>query len=164
MAKVEAACGLWPDATRRLAALGAWITEDAERLWQRLRLTNSEHRRLTAMAADWWRVSPAMGEAAAHALIYRLGLDDFTERAMLAWVRSDGNAADPAWHELTSLPRRWTAPAFPLRASDFIARGVEKGPLLGAALARAEETWIAAGFPLDQAALGAIIEDALRGG
>ena len=50
MAKVEAAFGLSPDATRRLGALGAWIVEDAERLWQRLRLSNAEHERLAAMA------------------------------------------------------------------------------------------------------------------
>ncbi len=42
--------GLAPDATRRLGALGAWIAEDAERLWQRLRLSNAEHERLAAMA------------------------------------------------------------------------------------------------------------------
>jgi len=64
MAKVEAACGFWPDAARRLAALGVWVAEDAERLWQRLRLTNAEHARLTTMATDWWRVSPAMGRRA----------------------------------------------------------------------------------------------------
>jgi poly(A) polymerase len=163
MAKVEAACGLWPDAARRLGALGSWTTEDAERLWQRLRLTNAEHRRLTSMAAGWWRVSPEMGAPAARALIYRIGADDFTERAMLAWARSDADAADPAWHELAMLPQRWSAPEFPLRAADFMLRGVEKGPSLGAALVRAEEAWIAAGFPLDEGALGSIVEDTLRG-
>ena len=43
-----------------------------------------------------------------------------------------------------------------MKAADFIARGVEKGPALGAALAAAEEAWIAAGFPADAAALDAI--------
>ena len=45
---------------------------------------------------------------------------------------------------------------FPLKAADFISRGVEKGPALGAALAAAEETWIAAGFPEDPEELDAI--------
>src|SRR5436305_10578276 len=62
MAKVEAACGLAPDAARRLGALGVWVAEDAERLWQRLRLSNAEHERLAAMGDAWWRVSPEMGE------------------------------------------------------------------------------------------------------
>src|ERR1043165_7582785 len=45
MVKVEAACGLAVDAARRLGALGVWVTEDAERLWQRLRLSKPEHGR-----------------------------------------------------------------------------------------------------------------------
>jgi poly(A) polymerase len=163
MAKVEAACGLWPDSTRRLAALAVWISEDAERLWQRLRLTNAEHARLTTMATDWWRVSPAMGEASARALIYRIGPEGFTERALLAWSRSGAATSDEAWRDLALLPQRWTAPAFPLRAADFMARGVKKGPALGATLARAEEAWIAAGFPLEKAVLAEMIDDALRG-
>jgi poly(A) polymerase len=109
------------------------------------------------MATDWWRVSPAMGDAA-HALIYRIGPQGFTERALLAWSRSDAAALDEAWRDLALLPQRWTAPAFPLRAADFIARGVEKGPALGAALARAEDAWIAAGFPLEKEALAGLID------
>jgi poly(A) polymerase len=161
MAKCEAACGLAPDAPRRLGALGVWIVEDAERLWQRLRLSNAEHARLAAMAAQWWRLSPAMGEAA-RALIYRIGPEHFTERVLLAWARSGASAQGAAWHELATLPQRWSAPAFPLRAADFLGRGVEKGPALGAALGRAEEAWIAGGFPLEQEALDRIVDNALR--
>ena len=58
MAKVEAAAGVQADAVQRLGALGARIAEDAERLWQRLRLSNAEHERLASMAEAWWRVSP----------------------------------------------------------------------------------------------------------
>jgi poly(A) polymerase len=163
MAKVEAACGLTPDATRRLGALGVWITEDAERLWQRLRLSNAEHERLATMSDRWWRVSPKIGEAAARELIYRIGPEYFTERVLLAWTRSDASAHDAAWRDLAMLPQRWTAPVFPLKAADFIARGLEKGPGLGAALSRAEQTWIAQGFPLDRKALNEIVNDALGG-
>jgi poly(A) polymerase len=163
MGKVEAACGLAADATRRLGALGVWIPEDAERLWQRLRLSNAEHERLAAMGDAWWRVSPAQGEAAARELIYRIGPEQFRERALLAWARSDASAHDATWRDLATQPQRWSAPVFPLRAADFIARGVEKGPSLGAALARAEETWIGRGFPLDRKALNEIVNDALGG-
>jgi tRNA nucleotidyltransferase/poly(A) polymerase len=41
MAKVEAAAGVQPDALQRLGALGVRIAEDAERLWRRLRLSNT---------------------------------------------------------------------------------------------------------------------------
>jgi poly(A) polymerase len=42
---------------------------------------------------------------------------------------------------------------FPLKAADFIERGVEKGPALGEALAAAEAAWIAAEFPDEKAAM-----------
>jgi poly(A) polymerase len=45
-----------------------------------------------------------------------------------------------------------------LRAADFIARGVAKGPALGEALRRAEEAWIAAGFPTSKGVLDEIVE------
>ena len=48
-------------------------------------------------------------------------------------------------------------PAFPLKAADFIARGVEKGPVLGAVLRAAEEAWIAAGFPTEVTAFKFIV-------
>ncbi len=59
LAKVEAEISATPDAVRRLGALGVAIVEDAERLWQKLRLTNDEHGRLRSMGEGWWRVSPA---------------------------------------------------------------------------------------------------------
>ena len=163
MAKVEAACDLAPDPTRRLGALGVWLIEDAERLWQRLRLSNAEHARLAAMADQWWRVSPQIGEAKARELIYRVGAEPFRDRVLLAWSRAEASAHDAAWRDLALLSQRWSAPTFPLRAAHFIARGVEKGPSLGAALARAEAAWIAAGFPLERKALNDIVNDALGG-
>jgi len=43
-----------------------------------------------------------------------------------------------------------------------MTRGVAQGPALGAALAAAEKSWVAAGFPSDPAALSAIAEEAIR--
>ena len=54
-----------------------------------------------------------------------------------------------AWRELATLPERWNAPAFPLKAADFIARGIADGPALGQVLTLAEDAWLAADFPLD---------------
>src|SRR5262245_52645555 len=55
MTKIEAALRLSPDPVRRLGALAARIHEDAERLQQRLRLSNAEFERLTSMGERWWR-------------------------------------------------------------------------------------------------------------
>jgi poly(A) polymerase len=162
MTKVEAAIGASPDPARRLGALGVWVAEDAERLWQKLRLTNAEHARLVSMAEGWRRMSPASSEQAARALIYRLGPLHFTDLALLGWARSQATAHDADWHALATLPQRWTAPAFPLKAADLMQRGVDKGPALGVAMRAAEEAWIAADFPQDAAELAAIADAAIK--
>jgi tRNA nucleotidyltransferase/poly(A) polymerase len=162
VAKVEAATRATPDAARRLGALGVVIAEDAERLWQKLRLTNNEHERLASMAEGWRRISPAFGETAARALLYRLGPQHFTDHALLGWARSEATAHDSKWHELATLPQRWTAPEFPLKAADLMKRGMAQGPALGVALAAAERAWIAAGFPNDPTALARIADEAAR--
>jgi poly(A) polymerase len=163
MATIEQALELSPDPIRRLAALAVTIVEDAERLWTRLRLTNSEHYRLVSMAQNWWRITPNMDQSEARTLLYRLGSARFTDRVLLSWARSDGAPTDLDWRALATLPQRWTPPAFPLRAGDLMARGVAKGPSLGRALAAAEERWIAAGFPSDRAVIAEIADRAARG-
>jgi poly(A) polymerase len=160
MAKVEEAVGLDASPVRRLGALAVSVAEDAERLSQKLRLTNNEHARLASMAEGWRRISPAIGEAGLRALIYRLGPDAFTDHALLGWARSWKSASDPAWHELTVLPRRFAAPVFPLKAADFIKRGIAKGPALGEALRAAETAWIVQGFPADAGTLDKIADAA----
>ena len=159
MTKLERELSLTPDPVRRLGALAVNTAEDAERLRERLRLANAEYDRLASMAEDWWRISAATGMHDARVLIYRLGPEKFLDRALLAWSRawSEG-VADDRWHDLVLLPGRWSAPVFPLKAADFIARGVAKGPALGAALRAAEEAWIAQDFPMDAGALAKIAE------
>ena len=161
MAKVEAAAGIEADAVRRLGALGVFIREDADRLAQRLRLSNAEIERLFALDC-WWRVAPAAGDQAAHALLYHLGPKSFADQVLLAWSRSDAGAKDAEWRALATLPQRWVAPVFPLKAADFMRRGVVAGPALGAALRAAEMAWVEADFPADQAAIGAIADRAIR--
>jgi poly(A) polymerase len=161
MAKLEAELALAPDPVRRLGALGVSVVEDAERLRERLRLANTEFERLASMADRWRQITWRVGEQAGRSLLYRLGPVAFSDRVLLAWTRAPEGAADPHWRALATLPARWTAPVFPLKAAHFIARGMPKGPRLGAALAAAEEAWIAADFPSEPAALAAIVEAAL---
>ncbi len=160
MVKVEAATGAEPNAVRRLGALGVAIAEDAERLWQKLRLANSEHERLASMGEGWRHISPQYGEKAARALLYRLRPQQFTDHVLLAWTRSDATSNDAEWRVLATLPQRWTAPVFPIKAADFMKRGVRQGPGLGTAIAAAEQAWIAAGFPEEHSALETIADTA----
>jgi poly(A) polymerase len=163
MIKLEARLALASDPVRRLGALGVSVAEDAERLRERLRLANAQYERLASMADGWWQISANWEGHEGRALLYRLGPERFADRVLLAWTRAPQGAADALWHQLATLPARWNAPAFPLRAADFMARGVPKGPGLGAALAAAEEAWIAAGFPEDAAAVAAIADAAVAG-
>ncbi len=126
MIKAEASAGVAPDAVRRLGALAVYVVEDAERLALRLRLANVEAAQLASMADRWW--SPPEDEHAARALLYRIGADRYRDRILLGWAR-DGHGADRThWHDLATLPQRWTPPVFPLKSADFTARGIEKGP------------------------------------
>jgi poly(A) polymerase len=163
MKKAEQAFNLAPDAIRRLGALAVFVADDAERLRERLRLANAESRRLESMGDRWWQISPDHGEQAARALLYRIGAENFRDRALLAFARSQAKVNDKAWHELVTLPARWTPPKFPLVAKDFLDRGVTKGPALGKSLARAEKAWIETGFPVEPSKLASIADEAVKG-
>ena len=117
-----------------------------------------------SMGDGWWRVSPEAGDAPARALLYRLGPPHFLDRVLLAWARAAAEPKDDAWRSLATLPQRWPIPVFPLKAAGFMQRGLEKGPALGAAIRAAEEAWIAAGFPLDDAELKRIADAAMNAG
>ncbi len=157
MISSERALGLAPDPVRRLGALAVAVTEDAKRLAMRLRLTNAETKALDSMGHRWWRLA-GMDEATARRRLYRLGEARYRDRLLLAWARSGGNTDAAAWRESASLPERWSAPKFPLKAADFIARGIARGPRLGQVLASAEDAWLAANFPLDEPTLEAIAD------
>jgi poly(A) polymerase len=157
MVSVERQLGLTPNPIRRLGALAVAVTEDARRLATRLRLTNAETKTLDSMGHRWWRLA-GMDEATARRRLYRLGEDRYRDRLMLAWARAGADADTASWRELATLPERWRAPKFPLKAADFIARGIAEGPGLGQALALAEDAWLAADFPLDEGALKAIVD------
>lgn len=112
------------------------------------------------MGHRWWRLRD-MDEPTARRRLYRIGPEGYHERLLLAWARA-GHGTDPArWREFITLPQRWQAPEFPLKAADFIACGVAEGPELGRVLALAEDAWLAADFPAEPAALAAIADDSM---
>jgi poly(A) polymerase len=148
-----------PDAVLRLGALAVAVTEDAKRLAARLRLTNAEAKKLDSIGHRWWRLG-GMDEATAKRRLYRLGEERYRDRMMLAWARAGRDADPQPWRQLATLPERWRAPAFPLKAADFIARGFAAGPGLGHVIKLAEDAWLAADFPLDDEALAAIATQA----
>ncbi|SHL32046.1 poly(A) polymerase [Bradyrhizobium lablabi] len=158
MIAAERELNLKPDAVRRLGALAVAVTEDARRVAMRLRLSNAETKALDSMGHRWWRLA-GMDEARSRRLIYRLGAERYRDRLLLAWARAGGNTDPAHWRELATLPERWSAPKFPLKAADFIARGIAEGPALGHVLTLAEDAWLAADFPLDETALKTVADE-----
>jgi tRNA nucleotidyltransferase/poly(A) polymerase len=146
---VEEALGRAPDATVRLAALAVFVAEDAERLAARLRLSNAEQAVLALGAADH-AASGLPDEAAARRALYRLGPSAFAANVLIAWADAGAASDDRSWREAFGLPKRWQAPAFPLRGSDIIPLGDLEGPEIGAMLRRLEAEWVAGGFTLSR--------------
>jgi poly(A) polymerase len=159
MIAIERELGLAASATRRLAALTVAVTEDAKRVAARLRLSNAETKALDSMGHRWWRLA-IKDEADARRLLYRLGAERYHDRVLLGWARGGDHVGSSRWRVLAELPQRWTAPKFPLKAADFIARGMAEGPALGHVLTLAEDAWLAADFPLEDTALASIADQA----
>ncbi|UPK33783.1 CCA tRNA nucleotidyltransferase [Bradyrhizobium sp. 186] len=159
MIAIERALDVPASVTRRLAALTVAVTEDAKRVAARLRLSNVEAKALDSMGHRWWRFA-TKDEANARRLLYRLGAERYHDRVLLGWARGGGDVTSSRWREFAELPQRWAAPKFPLKAADFIARGMAEGPALGHVLTLAEDAWLAADFPLDEAALASIADQA----
>ena len=159
MIAIERELALAASATRRLAVLAVAVTEDAKRVAARLKLSNAETKALDSMGHRWWRLA-AKDLPSARRLLYRLGPERYHDRVLLAWARSGADVNSARWRELAELPQRWIAPKFPLRAADFIARGLAEGPALGHVLTLAEDAWLAADFPLEDAALASIADQA----
>jgi poly(A) polymerase len=158
MVAAEQQLGLEGEPIRRLAALAAAVVEDAERLTGRLRLSNAESSELVSMTHRWSQFV-SIDEPKARVQLYRLGVERYRDRLMLAWAQSGGDAQ--RWRQLATLPDRWSVPQFPLKAADFMALGIKPGPALGAALARAEQLWIDAGFPSESGPVAAIASAAM---
>lgn len=159
LADIEAALDLPPDAVRRLGALAVRGEEDARALREELRLSNAEAARLLAMAGP--AATPGMCEKGQKAFLYRMGREAFLDRALIAFARSGASLEEEGWRALITIARGWPLPVFPLKAADLIGVGLPPGPALGAALKRAEEAWIEAGFPMDAAAMERLVREAV---
>ncbi len=134
-----------PDALLRLGALladGAAAAGAAERL----RLSNAQGRRLTAMLA------PGPDAAADdvggwHRTVYDAGREAAGDRLLLRWAEApDGGD----WAGLRAALARWRAPVFPLKGRDVTALGVAAGPRVGDLLAAVEAWWVDRGFSDDR--------------
>ncbi|MEM7766828.1 MAG: CCA tRNA nucleotidyltransferase [Pseudomonadota bacterium] len=137
----ERAAGEAPDPMRRLLTLvpgsQGWIDQFAGRL----RLSRSDHGRLSAWANPDLPAVGAGPPAAIRAALYRYGAEAVLDRALVEHARSNAPVTEP----FLSLVRTWTPPRFPLGGADAKAAGLT-GPAIGEALRAAEARWIDSDF------------------
>ncbi|WP_162918377.1 CCA tRNA nucleotidyltransferase [Taklimakanibacter deserti] len=148
MAKIDQALGLEPDALLRLVLMA----KDALALRERLRLTNTEMRRLEAIAHHTG-ATPRLRERERRVVLYHLGREAWRDTVRLAWARSKDPAASQKWKDLLAFADQWPIPRFPLTGKDLLAHGLKPGPALGRELDRLEDWWIASDFVADKESL-----------
>jgi poly(A) polymerase len=166
LAAFEAAQGGKSDPVLRLAAFSALTTEDADRLRERLRLSNDEHARLLAATktlAALHGIDQAPPASHLREMLFLCGSRAARDALALALAESAAAPDDPQWLEAAEYLDQTPAPAFPIKGADLIARGVAPGRALGATLKSLQAKWIRAGFPRDPAVVRQLVEEAIRG-
>jgi len=156
-----------PAAIWRLAALAVMVEQDAERLRDRLRLSNDEHKKLSAYArllaiVKTWSV-PLDSLA-----LRRLVADHGVETVSVALAALDGEPSPIVGEDASSALDRYrsgaeSVPVFPLRGADLVERGIPKGPKIGAILAQARQAWLSEGCRTDEAYAKELLEKILVG-
>ncbi len=164
LADQEAAQGKAADAVLRLAAFAVQTVEDAERLRERLRLSNDEFARLADAART---LAPLHGRETPppvshlREMLFLRGSRAAADALALAQAESAVAPDDTDWLEAARYLDETPAPAFPIRGADLIARGVAPGKELGEALKTLQAKWIRAGFPRDPAVVMQLVEEAV---
>jgi len=152
------------DALLRLAALAVVVREDAERLRERLRLSNAEGDRLEAAARTLetlhgLKAPPSLGDL--RALLFQRGRTAALDAAALAAVDAGATAGDALWTAARRFLADTPAPLMPFTGADLLARGVPPGRGVGAALKSLQAKWIRAGFPREPERLAELLNEAM---
>jgi poly(A) polymerase len=155
------------DSVRRFAALAVHVAEDAERLRERLRLSNEEYRRLAAFAGTVARLKEMpgeLGDGALRALVAEAGLETVTDALFALAGEPRPALSERALRTFEDLRTgREPLPAFPLRGADLVAAGIAKGPEIGKRLEHARRIWIAQGCPAGEDVKPSFLALALAG-
>jgi poly(A) polymerase len=162
---VESARAAPPDTLLRLAALGAIVTEDAERLRDRLRLSNAEHERLANAASalealHGINTAPALGDL--RALLFERRRVAAQDALTLAHVESRASPDDRGFASAFRFLSDTPEPTLPFTGADIVARGIAQGQGVGAMLKRLQALWIRAGFPKEPEQLARLLDEALE--
>ena len=141
------------DALLRLAAL---LPRDPIHVMfaaEKLRLSNAERQRLISTLGTTPRLVSWISPREMRRAVYKVGVEAFCDRVMLAWAQSEHPAAGTQFRALLPMARTWPVPSFPLSGDEVMAAGVPKGPLVGEVMREVEDWWIDHDFPNDKLSL-----------
>ncbi|HMN70751.1 MAG TPA: CCA tRNA nucleotidyltransferase [Rhodoblastus sp.] len=163
-AAIEAARGLPADPVLRLCAFAVLVREDADRLRDRLRLSNAERRRLHdaahALEALHGRTIPPQGTELAE-LVFLHGADAVGDALALAHAEAGAPPDDADWRAAYAAAEDLRELKLPVTGDDLKQRGVTEGRAIGAMLKTLQAKWIRAGFPRDPAEIARLIDEAI---
>ncbi|NNM71006.1 CCA tRNA nucleotidyltransferase [Enterovirga aerilata] len=137
------------DAVGRLAALHVRTEEDAERLRDRLRLSNAEHDRLATFARLLGRLLSrgVLDRAEARRIAALHGAGPLVEIVSVLAGEPRPVVSEDGQVQVEAFRAGAPAPAFRLTGRDLIGEGVPPGPQLGRRLAELKSAWLAEGCP-----------------
>ena len=147
---IEATRATTPDPVLRLAALAVFKSEDAERLRQRLRLSNDETMRLAQAASALARlhgIAKPPGPGDLRTILFLEGRRAACDALLLAQSQSDADVADRDWTSAARFLADTPEPRPPFGGADLIRRGLPPGKTVGLVLKQLQADWIRAGFP-----------------
>ena len=149
-----------PDPLLRLAALAVAISENAERLRERLRLSNTETRRLALAGTALVRlrgIERPPSREGLKVLLFRCKRRAARDALFLAQADSTAPAGDPAFAAADLFLAETREPRLPVSGAELVERRVAEGPLIGAVLHAFERLWVEAGLPEEREAVDRLL-------
>ena len=133
--------------------LGAMLDLDkagVDALADRLKFSNKDRERLTAMLTDTTKIVCYLSMREVRRALYNMGLELFKDRVMLGWAgeRPDHNAFQ--WRAMLAMADSWEKPQLPLDGAMMKAAGVPEGPEMGRVYREVEEWWVDSDFTDDE--------------
>ena len=154
LCEAEKRAGLGADPMRRVMALLPRRGREVDAMAARLKLSNEEHRRLSAWASAGMDHVEGLAPQDLHAAIYAYGSEAVADRAVLEAAQTE--RVDALASRLDAITG-WTRPVFPVGGDDAMAAGLS-GPEVGRALRAAEAAWIDSDFRLGRESLLALLK------
>lgn len=143
------------DPLLRLAAVIVDLIFYADKVAQRLKLSNAQRSRLVALG-EAPPITPEMDRKARRRAYFKLGPALFRDCIALGWAEAAaeaggiGRTRTDAWFQLLNEAAMWTQPVFPVTGKDALALGIPEGPKIGRLLEAVQSWWVEQDFAPDR--------------